>query len=605
MHHQGRIVVNGENFNGTGYFKFYIGSLDDQFEWSNDNSSLGSDEPNTAVPVTVTNGHYSVPLGDTTFHANMNNPIPASGFADKDELYLHVWFSTDNSTFERLLPDRRLATSAYAFSAAEINGGSVKNPSFVGTTGNTAMDVTINGLRAMRFQPGNLSDDLRFPSPAGPGEGTVSIVGGYEGNSIAAGVDGATISGGGGVFVDEFVQFQLSNTIGIFAHFSTISGGRENEISAAYGTIGGGRENQVSDRLGTVSGGERNIAGDSASVGGGRNNQATGRRATIPGGDDNRATGRESFAAGRGAQALHDSTFVWADSNGVDSVVPFASTAAEQFLIRAGGGVGIGTNAPADDLHVNTDNVGEGIRIRVETAGDNFSGFLAKNSTDEFFMGVSNELWQLYDNVGLLSVITAQSGGPVGINADSVDNALVVTNINAGDNTDGIQIKLGPVSNVGTSHNYLEFLDGDGTFIGQVEGNGSGGVAYNTTSDRRLKDDITDLPDALAIVQQLQPREFVYRTAPDIRQAGFIAQEVAEVYPQAASGDPDVDVDDEPMMVDYSAFTPVLTGAVKQLHALIQSQQAELEALRESNEIMRERLDRLEARPEPATVAGF
>jgi hypothetical protein len=356
MHHQGRIVVNGENFNGTGYFKFYIGSLDDQFEWSNDNSSLGSDEPNTAVPVTVTNGHYSVPLGDTTFHANMNNPIPASGFADKDELYLHIWFSTDNVTFERLLPDRRLATSAYAFSAAEINGGSVKNPSFVGTTGNTAMDVTINGLRAMRFQPGNLSDDLRFPSPAGPGEGTVSIVGGYEGNSIAAGVDGATISGGGGVFVDEFVQFQLPNTIGIFAHFSTISGGRENEISAAYGTIGGGKENQVSDGLGTVSGGDRNIAGQSASVGGGRNNQATGRRATIPGGDDNRATGRESFAAGRGAQALHDSTFVWADSNGIDSVVPFPSTAAEQFLIRAGGGVGIGTNAPGSAFEVLSSN---------------------------------------------------------------------------------------------------------------------------------------------------------------------------------------------------------------------------------------------------------
>jgi hypothetical protein len=45
----------------------------------------------------------------------------------------------------------------------------------------------------------------------------------------------------------------------------------------------------------------------------------------------------------------HHGTFVWADHTDAD----FQSTGTDQFLIRAAGGVGIGTNAPATQLHVN------------------------------------------------------------------------------------------------------------------------------------------------------------------------------------------------------------------------------------------------------------
>src|SRR5207249_2453898 len=48
------------------------------------------------------------------------------------------------------------------------------------------------------------------------------------------------------------------------------------------------------------------------------------------------------------AKALHNGAFVWADPTGTD----FASTAANQFLIRASGGVGIGTNNPHTALEV-------------------------------------------------------------------------------------------------------------------------------------------------------------------------------------------------------------------------------------------------------------
>jgi hypothetical protein len=82
-------------------------------------------------------------------------------------------------------------------------------------------------------------------------------------------------------------------------------------------------------------------------VGGGTANTASGRQATVPGGAVNTAAGEVSFAAGNWAQALHDGTFVWADSTDTG----FASDAEDQFLVRAGGGVkivrGASTFAPS------------------------------------------------------------------------------------------------------------------------------------------------------------------------------------------------------------------------------------------------------------------
>jgi hypothetical protein len=69
----------------------------------------------------------------------------------------------------------------------------------------------------------------------------------------------------------------------------------------------------------------------------------------VPGGHGNTASGEYSFAAGRKAQANNNGAFVWADSTDAN----FASTAVNQFLIRASGGVGIGANDPAAALDVN------------------------------------------------------------------------------------------------------------------------------------------------------------------------------------------------------------------------------------------------------------
>ncbi len=98
-----------------------------------------------------------------------------------------------------------------------------------------------------------------------------------------------------------------------------------------------------------VGGNANNASAPQSTVGGGLNNLASGSWATVPGGDSNSASGSWSFAAGRRAKAINNGAFVWADSQDAE----FSSTAANQFLIRAAGGVGINKNNPAVALDVN------------------------------------------------------------------------------------------------------------------------------------------------------------------------------------------------------------------------------------------------------------
>jgi len=176
-----------------------------------------------------------------------------------------------------------------------------------------------------------------------------TVGGGY--NNDATGI-GATI--GGGRFHTSSgngttVTGGLTNTAGP-NEGATVGGGYRNTASGNGATISGGKDNEASGGGATIGGGTANTASGSsfATVSGGHENTASGYSATVPGGLSNTAAGSYSFAAGRRAQANHQGSFVWADSDDND----FASTSDNTFIIRASGGVGIGKNDPSEQLDV-------------------------------------------------------------------------------------------------------------------------------------------------------------------------------------------------------------------------------------------------------------
>ena len=202
-----------------------------------------------------------------------------------------------------------------------------------------------------------------------------ATIGGGGQNSIGTNSSGSTIAGGQNNVISNNAIYStiggglvnaasgLASTVGGGARniasgrSATVSGGGDtanvfspgNYATGDYSTVGGGLGNRATNYYSTVSGGQGNVAsGFWAIVAGGFQNSATDGFATVPGGDYNLAGGQHSFAAGHRAKAIHTGAFVWADSQEAD----FASTAANQFLVRAAGGVGINTSNPVVSLTV-------------------------------------------------------------------------------------------------------------------------------------------------------------------------------------------------------------------------------------------------------------
>lgn len=106
-------------------------------------------------------------------------------------------------------------------------------------------------------------------------------------------------------------------------------------------------------------------------------------------------------------------------------------------------------------------------------------------------------------------------------------------------------------------------------------------TAYNTSSDYRLKENVTPVTDGITRLQQLKPSRFNFIADPAKTVDGFIAHEVQDVVPEAISGEKDaVDADGKPIYqgIDQSKLVPLLTAALQEAVAKIESLEARLTA---------------------------
>jgi hypothetical protein len=280
------------------------------------------------------------------------------------------------------------ALSAWGLSG---NAGTTAGVNFLGTTDNQPLELKVGGLRGLRLEPTGSS----YPNVIGGGPSNVAsngVTGVFVGGGVnnIAGHQQTVVGGGyqnhafgyistiaGGAYNlangnEAFVGGGAYNTAGLYSvaaggdlnsainAYSSVVGGLANTASGQYSFVGGGTDSSaVSTPLGNIAsgdfssvvGGDGNHApGDDAAIGGGADNTASGVWSTVPGGTLNTASGTLSFAAGYNAQAVTPGSFVWADSS---SGSAFSSSANYQFLIRATGGVGIGTaQTPPGGLRV-------------------------------------------------------------------------------------------------------------------------------------------------------------------------------------------------------------------------------------------------------------
>ena len=130
-----------------------------------------------------------------------------------------------------------------------------------------------------------------------------------------------------------------------------------------------------------------------------------------------------------------------------------------------------------------------------------------------------------------------------------------------------------------SSVNFLEFQNNNAG-AGGISKSGSG-VAYNTGSDYRLKQDITSITNATTKIKALNPVDFKWKSNSDGDFiSGFIAHEVQETgyFNSFVTGekdgtrykydDPETQEEDY-QTVDYAKFTPMLVAAFKELEARV------------------------------------
>lgn len=298
-----------------------------------------------------------------------------SGEIDTSQLQQRVTGSCVTSTaIQTVESDGSVSCSEPFWST---NGNELAGGEYIGTTNNQAFEIRTNGSRHLRIEPA--TDDNGDPIEF---EGEIinaNIIGGSPANSVAPGVRGAVISGGGVPEGGDPFYTGGDKPNRIFSLYSTIGGGLSNSagtngqqeiITSAFATVSGGLNNTASAPVSTIGGGSVNTAlGNGSVVAGGSGNEAHGLASTVPGGISNCAGSNYSFAAGQRAKVRVSEdpgdggacsglpshgddrgTFIWADSQNSD----FVSSGSNQFLIRAQNGVAINTNHPnGRDFRVN------------------------------------------------------------------------------------------------------------------------------------------------------------------------------------------------------------------------------------------------------------
>jgi len=121
---------------------------------------------------------------------------------------------------------------------------------------------------------------------------------------------------------------------------------------------------------------------------------------------------------------------------------------------------------------------------------------------------------------------------------------------------------------------HMRFSNPNGV-IGSIHTSGSG-VAFNTSSDYRLKENQSAISNAISKINQLKPYTFNFKANPSEKIDGFFAHEVQELIPYAVDGEKD---GEEMQGIDYGKLTPLLTAALQEAVAKIEVLESKVASL--------------------------
>lgn len=295
----------------------------------------------------------------------------------------------------------------------------------------------------------------------------------------------------------------------------------------------------------------------------------------------------------------------------VGSTVAIAVTGGETIRSRGAIAIGNGTNdgnrfLSALDSSISNNTI-RYFCLGKSTSGNNqgeisYYHVSDGSSSNKLGFGLYGGAYMYVLASGNVGIGTADPTSKLTITGDTGQNGTVqILCAGSGKNGDGMAFKAG--GNDGL--NIMNFVNSTGGVRGAITATTSS-VSYITSSDRRLKTEITDMPSTIDRIKQLRPCNFVWKESGS-KDDGFIAQEVHKVFPHFVSGvfgycdvchhtandvydgtfcdccdfENPVDKDGKPRYygLDYGKFTPYLTKALQETIDLVEKQAERISVL--------------------------
>ena len=267
---------------------------------------------------------------------------------------------------------------------------------------------------------------------------------------------------------------------------------------------------------------------------------------------------------------------------------------ANLFYVDAGNDrVGIGTSSPLRDLSIGTYGSGDAeIAFGSSTSGVASLLFGDGSTGTDVYRGYI----QYNHSADALLIATAATER---MRVDSSGNLLIACTDTNSNSSTGLRLRahggihctasgeVGLVIRREGSDGQVCLFRRDGNDVGSISISYTA-TAFNTSSDYRLKENVTAISDGITRLKTLKPSRFNFKVDKDTTVDGFLAHEVTAV-PEAITGTKDAVATEDSeeakkgdpiyQQIDQSKLVPLLTAALQEAIAKIEVLETKVAAL--------------------------